>query len=161
MSGEYFSVKTNFLLQNRHFTKKWILLIPWSETKYYTLNALFVCVIEQPQYAHDVVLTSVRRRFNVMNVVWTSKRHRVLTGTLRFDCLHSFMVSIHCCFLGTKVDWWLVNNNVIFFCFRFIFACCFVLYSYARSFENPEISGFCVSRVRAVQWRKSKSSVVL
>ena len=25
------------------------------------------------QYAHDVVLTSVRRRFNVMDVVWTSK----------------------------------------------------------------------------------------
>ena len=34
------------------------------------------------QYAHDVVLTSVRRRFNVMGVVWTSKRRRVLTGVL-------------------------------------------------------------------------------
>ena len=32
------------------------------------------------QYAHDIVLTSVRRRFNVMDVVWTSKRRRVLTG---------------------------------------------------------------------------------
>ena len=32
------------------------------------------------QYTHDVVLTSVRRRFNVMNVVWMSKRCRVLTG---------------------------------------------------------------------------------
>ena len=32
------------------------------------------------QYAHDVVLTSVRSRFNVMDVVWTSKRRRVLTG---------------------------------------------------------------------------------
>ena len=31
------------------------------------------------QYAHDVVLTSVRRRFNVMDVVWTSKRRRVFT----------------------------------------------------------------------------------
>ena len=34
------------------------------------------------QYAHDVVLTSVRRRSNVMDVVWTSKRRRVLTGML-------------------------------------------------------------------------------
>ena len=32
------------------------------------------------QYAHDVVLTSMRRRFNVMDVVWTSKRRCVLTG---------------------------------------------------------------------------------
>ena len=34
------------------------------------------------QYAHDVVLTSVRRRFNVMDVVWMSKRYRVLTESL-------------------------------------------------------------------------------
>ena len=34
------------------------------------------------QYAHDVVLTSVRRRFNVMDVVWMSKRCRLLTGDL-------------------------------------------------------------------------------
>ena len=34
------------------------------------------------QYASDVVLTSIRRRFNVMDVVWTSKRRRVLTGLL-------------------------------------------------------------------------------
>ena len=34
------------------------------------------------QYAHDVVLTSMQRRFNVMDVVWTSKRSRVLTGIL-------------------------------------------------------------------------------
>ena len=32
------------------------------------------------QYAHDVVLTSVRRRFNVLDVLWMSKRCRVLTG---------------------------------------------------------------------------------
>ena len=32
------------------------------------------------QYAHDVVLTSVRRRFKVMDVIWMSKRCRVLTG---------------------------------------------------------------------------------
>ena len=30
------------------------------------------------QYAHDVVRTSVRSRFNVMDVVWMSKRCRVL-----------------------------------------------------------------------------------
>ena len=32
------------------------------------------------QYAHDVVLKSVQFPFNVMDVVWTSKRRRVLTG---------------------------------------------------------------------------------
>ena len=37
-------------------------------------------VLTIAQYTHDVVLTSVRRRFNVMNVVWMSKRCRVLTG---------------------------------------------------------------------------------
>ena len=35
----------------------------------------------KPQYAHNVVLTSARRRFNIMDVVWTSKRCRVRTGT--------------------------------------------------------------------------------
>ena len=30
-------------------------------------------VQEATQYAHDVVLTSMQRRFNVMDVVWTSK----------------------------------------------------------------------------------------
>ena len=32
------------------------------------------------QYVHDAVLTSVRRYFNVMDVVWMLKRRRVLTG---------------------------------------------------------------------------------
>ena len=32
------------------------------------------------QYAHDVVLTSIRHRFKVMDVVWTSKGRRMLTG---------------------------------------------------------------------------------
>ena len=36
------------------------------------------------QYAHNVVLTTIRRRFNVMDVVWTSKRRRVLTGMTCF-----------------------------------------------------------------------------
>ena len=34
----------------------------------------------QTQYTHDVVLTSMRRRFKVMDVAWTSKRRRALTG---------------------------------------------------------------------------------
>ena len=37
-------------------------------------------IVSLAQYAHDVVLKSVRRRFDVMDVVWTSKRRRVLTG---------------------------------------------------------------------------------
>ena len=36
--------------------------------------------INHAQYARDVVLASVRRRFNVMDVVWMSKRRRVPTG---------------------------------------------------------------------------------
>ena len=46
------------------------------------------------QYAHDVVLTSIRRCFNVMDVVWTSKRRRVLTGIERLKelrCLNILM----------------------------------------------------------------------
>ena len=35
------------------------------------------------KYAHDVVLTSMWPRFNVMDVVWTSKRRCVLTGKLQ------------------------------------------------------------------------------
>ena len=37
------------------------------------------------QYAYNVVLTSVRRRFNVMDVVWILKRCRVLTGCFFMD----------------------------------------------------------------------------
>ena len=43
-----------------------------------TPNPLFLCSLTQ--YAHNVVLTSIRRRFSVMDVVYTSKRRRVLTG---------------------------------------------------------------------------------
>ena len=39
--------------------------------------------LSNTQYAHNVVLTSIRRRFNVMDVVWTSKRRRLLTGNGR------------------------------------------------------------------------------
>ena len=39
----------------------------------------------QSHYAHDVVLTSVRGRFNVMDVVWMSKRCRVLIGITLTD----------------------------------------------------------------------------
>ena len=37
-------------------------------------------IIVSTQYAHNVVLTSIRRCFNVLDVVWTSTRRRVLTG---------------------------------------------------------------------------------
>ena len=36
------------------------------------------------QYAHDVVLTSKRRRYNVMDTVWMPKRCRGFTGLLEF-----------------------------------------------------------------------------
>ena len=37
---------------------------------------LFFLLFGHPQYVHDVVLTSIRRRFNVMDVVWMSKQFR-------------------------------------------------------------------------------------
>ena len=40
----------------------------------------FVGDSQRRQDAHNVVLTSIRRRFNVMDVVWTLKRRRVRTG---------------------------------------------------------------------------------
>ena len=46
------------------------------------------------QYAHDVVLTSMRRRFNVMDVVWTSKRRRVLTGVVWYDDAINITINI-------------------------------------------------------------------
>ena len=61
-------------------------------------SKLFVVVeVLTSQYAHDVVLTFVRRRFNVMDVVWMSKRCRVLTwfgviflGNFLFRYIFSF-----------------------------------------------------------------------
>ena len=38
--------------------------------------------LELTQYAYDVVLMSIRRRFNVMGVEWTSKQRRLLTGDI-------------------------------------------------------------------------------
>ena len=49
-----------------------------NKTRSYHLSSLR----ELFQCAHGVVLTSVRRRFNVMDVVWMSKGCRVLTGIL-------------------------------------------------------------------------------
>ena len=46
------------------------------------------------QYAHDIVLTSIRRRFNVMDVVWTSKRRRVLTGVVWYDDAINITINI-------------------------------------------------------------------
>ena len=47
------------------------------------------------QYVHVVVLTSMRRRFNVMDVVWTSKRRRRPYGDnlhlqLRFSIFRTY-----------------------------------------------------------------------
>ena len=42
--------------------------------------------VDITQYEHDVVLTSIRRRFNVMDVVKTSKQRRVLTGHVCMQC---------------------------------------------------------------------------
>ena len=39
------------------------------------------------------------------------------------------------------------QQNLIFFCLRFIFACRSVLYLYACAVKNPEISGFCTSKI--------------
>ena len=46
------------------------------------------------QYGHDIVLTSMRRRFNVMDVVWTSKRRRVLTGVVWYDDAINIKINI-------------------------------------------------------------------
>ena len=46
----------------------------------------------ESKYAHDVVLTSVRRRFNVMDAVWTSKQRRVLTGIHCTACRGFFLM---------------------------------------------------------------------
>ena len=56
-----------------------------------SLQALPCNNTESTQYAHDVVLTSVRRCFDVIDVVWTSKRRLVLTGYLsNMDRLNLF-----------------------------------------------------------------------
>ena len=62
------------------------------------------------QYAHGVVLTSIQRRFNAMDVAWTSKRRRVLTGTKVNDnnmILHTCQpwYTIKLKFLTIKIFW--------------------------------------------------------
>ena len=42
------------------------------------------------------------------------------------------------------------SQTVFFSAFAVIFACCLVLYLYPYAFENPEISAFCVSKIREV-----------
>ena len=70
--------------------------------------------------------------------------------TFQFSSLVYGMNALQC-FSGTWVEWRLIDKNVIFLCLRFIFACRLVLYLYACEVENPEISGFCVSKIRAVR----------
>ena len=56
------------------------------------------------QYAHDVVLTSVRRRSNVMDVVWTSKQRRLLTGYYKhYIVKHQFKIHIFLFEFITKI----------------------------------------------------------
>ena len=85
--------------------KKYLVLFLISSLNLNTEKKNILCVTEQPQYAHDVVLTCVRRRFNVMDVVWMSKRCRVLTGTLRFDFIHLFVIHQHCSDLFYTESW--------------------------------------------------------
>ena len=65
----------NFLHKNMHKCKS---PEPSRKIKLETLLVLNLThsplghVLTIAQYTHDVVLTSVRRRFNVMNVVWMS-----------------------------------------------------------------------------------------
>ena len=54
------------------------------------LYCKFTSIREISQYAHDVVLKSVRRRFNVVDVVWTSKRRRVLTRLVNIKICKNF-----------------------------------------------------------------------
>ena len=51
----------------------------------------------QSQCAHNVVSTSIRRRFNVMNVVWTLKRSRVFTGIFQYTS-----IKLNCVLLSTR-----------------------------------------------------------
>ena len=67
--------------------------------------------------------------------------------TIRFN-IHSSLIMVFGkpLLFGTRVDWWLINKNVIFLS-CFIFACRLVLYLYVCAVENPEISRFCVLKV--------------
>ena len=55
------------------------------------------------------------------------------------------------CFSSTRIYWRLINKNVIFLFLYFIFACRLVVYLYVCAVENPEFSGFCVSKSRGLQ----------
>ena len=65
------------------------------------------------QYAHDVVLASLRCRFNVMDIVWTSKRSRVLTGIV-LEVLINFFSDQLIFFMSTVSDLFLSGNFILF-----------------------------------------------
>ena len=48
--------------------------------------------ITRTQYAHNVILTSIRRRPNVMDVVWTLKQRCVRTG---FVVCYTYLFIVH------------------------------------------------------------------
>ena len=77
-------------------------------------------------------------------------------ATFRFSSLVYGLKAL-LCLSGTKIHWWLANEDVFFFCLCFIL----VLYLYAFAVDNPEISGFCESEIIAVpidyKWVKKTS----
>ena len=72
--------------------------------------------------------------------------------TLRFDfssLVYGLCVNLF--FSGTWVDWRLINKNVIFLCLRFIFDLVLHLYAMRIAVQNPEISGFCLWKIRGLR----------
>ena len=82
----------------------------------FPLSALFV-VKYASQYAHDVVLTSIRRRFNAMDVAWASKRLCAYWVTLFSNfCIWRYDSFIIVCFTIYK-------KRLLFSCLFFYFSC--------------------------------------
>ena len=77
------------------------------------------------QYAHDVVLASLRCRFNVMDIVWTSKRSRVLTGIV-LEFLTNFFPDQLILLMSTVSDLFLSGY---FICFEvnWTVSCCLII----------------------------------
>ena len=86
--------------------------IKFVDGKCFSINAFTMIV--SSQYAHKVVLASIRRRFNVMDVVWTSKRRRAFTE-FNLNSIFSIQVFQENC-VTVKIG--LINVTYIFCCFR-------------------------------------------
>ena len=88
--------------------------------------------------------------------------------TIRFDFLHSFSLCANLCCSSTRVAWWLINKNVIFLLYRFIFAWrlfCFFIHTHAQlrilNFQDSVYQKAEVCTQTINEWRKLKRSVVL